>query len=378
MINIFLDSNILYTDPLMQRGKNKVLFEKINRLGGKIFICDIVYKEVLNNYKKQLKEINLEIDKIKNKLDKLDYKTITLLNINIELELKKIERKFKEYIKEEKIIILQTSNDILPEVIERSIKRKKPFSEKKQEFRDCIIWLTYAHKVENEKLDNCVLITQNTSDFCDKKGNLHRDLLDDTKKFKFHKDAYNFLKHESELISKMELNEMSQKFVDYKIDEDKFKMREIFDELYSNINNYFIELSEDEVSNLYGGMYLSYIEMYGMDIRSITKISNDINIQNSTITEFGDIEIEASVELKVYDSEEDWNIASTSILLKGSYWAHLRIKQNFQVDDKIYKIELDNIKVKKIDENIINDYYNDLELTAHEEMMEAQEEYYRH
>ncbi|EES91051.1 hypothetical protein CLG_B1384 [Clostridium botulinum D str. 1873] len=43
----------------MKKGKNKILFDKINRIGGKIFICDIVYKEILNNYKKQLNEINI-------------------------------------------------------------------------------------------------------------------------------------------------------------------------------------------------------------------------------------------------------------------------------------------------------------------------------
>lgn len=378
MINIFLDSNILYSDPLMEKGKNKVLFDKINRSGGKIFICDVVYKEILNNYKKQLNEINVEVGKIKNKLNKLKLEESTLSHIDVELQIREIEKQFKEYIREEKIILLSTDNDILPEVIDRSIKRKKPFSEKKQEFRDCIIWLTYAKRVENENLDNCIFITQNTSDFCDKKGSLHKDLLEDTKRFKFHKDVYQFLKNESQLISKIELDQVTRKFKNYIIGEPEFQKEVIFNEIYCHINNYFIELSEDEVTDLYVGMYLNYIELYDIDIKSIIKTDNDINKDDLTITEFGDIEIEASVELKVYDEEEDWSIASTTILLVSSYWAKLKIEENYEVNEKIYKIELDNIKVKEIDVDVVNEYYNDLESTARAEMREAQEEYYRH
>lgn len=132
-------------------------------------------------------------------------------------------------------------------------------------------------------------------------------------------------------------------------------------------------------------MYINYIELKNIDIRAITKKSNDININDLTITEYGDIEIEASVELMGYDGEEEWNITSTIILLKCSYWAQVGIiNENNQGEDDyianntIGEIELDTIKVKEIDEDIISDYYNDLESTARADMMDAQEEYYRH
>lgn len=385
MINIFLDSNILYSDPVMQRGKNKVLFDKINRIRGKIFICDVVYKEVLNNYRKQLNEINLEIDKIKSKMDKIKYESDTISNINVEIKIKEMEKIFQEYRIQGKIIILPTDNEILPDVIERSIKRKKPFSENKQEFRDCIIWLTYAKKVENDKLDNCIFITKNTSDFCDNNGNLHKDLLKDTKRLRFHADAYQFLKNEAELISEIELNEITEKFKNYTISENEFIRDEVFAEIGDSIYKYFINLSEDNIADLYGGMDFDYLELNDIDIKAVTKRSNDINIDDLSITEFGDIEIEASVELMVYEEEGNWSIGSTIILLSNSYWAEVEIKNeneqgedNYKVNEKINKIELDNIKIKEIDPRIINDYYNDLEAAARAEMIEAQEEYYRH
>jgi hypothetical protein len=214
---------------------------------------------------------------------------------------------------------------------------------------------------------------------------LHEDLLRDTKRFKFHTDVYQFLKNESELISKIELNQVTQKFEDYTIDKSEFNKKEIFNNIYSYIYNYFIELSENQVSYLYGGMYLNYIELVSIDIKSILKRNNDTNINDLTITEFGDIEIQASVELKVYDEEEDWRIASTTILLTSSYWAQVKIEkkcgqneEDFIVNDRIDKIELDNTKVKQIDSSLIEDYYNDLKSTARAEMMEAREEYYSH
>lgn len=385
MINIFLDSNILYSDPLMQKGKNKVLFDKINRIGGKIFICDVVYKEVLNNYKKQLNEINLAIKKIKSKMDKLKYDSDAISNIDIASKINEIKKAFEEYNSQRKIIILPIDNEILPEVVDRSIKRKKPFSENKQEFRDCIIWLTYARKIENDNLDNCIFITKNTSDFCDNKGNLHKDLLEDTEKFRFHSDAYQFLENESGLISEIEINEITERFKNYTISENEFERKEIFHEIRNSIYNYFISLSEDSIADLYGGMYINYIELDGIDIESITKKSSDIDINDLTITEFGDIEIEASVELRVYDEEKDWNIATTTILLKCSYWAQVKIinqndegENNYMIDEKINEIEIDTIKVKEIDGSVINEYYNDLKSAAYADMMEAQEDYYRH
>lgn len=385
MINIFLDSNILYSDPLMQKGKNKVLFDKINRIGGKIFICDVVYKEVLNNYKKQLNEINLEIKKIKSKMDKLKYDSDTISNIDIEFEIDEIQKVFEEYNTQGKLIILPIDNEILPEVVDRSIKRKKPFSENKQEFRDCIIWLTYARKIENDNLDNCIFITKNTSDFCDNNGNLHKDLLEDTEKFRFHSDAYQFLENESELISEIELNEITEIFKHYTISENEFNRREVFEEIRRSIYNYFINLSEDHIADLYEGMYINYIELDGIDIQSITKKSSDIDINDLTITEFGDIEIETAVELRVYNEEEDWSIATTNILLKCSYWAQVKIinkgdegENNYIADEEINEIEIDTITVKEIDGSVINKYYNDLKSTAYADIMEAQEEYYRH
>ena len=93
MLNVFLDANILYRDPCFEKRTNKLLIDKVKRIGGKLYISDIVYKEIENNFKKQLDEINDKINKIKK-----DCKIpIEINNINTENEILKMKSKYEEY-----------------------------------------------------------------------------------------------------------------------------------------------------------------------------------------------------------------------------------------------------------------------------------------
>lgn len=386
MINIFLDSNALYSDPTMIKGHNRKFFEKINSINGNIYICDVVYKEIINNYKKQLNTIVLDISKSKSNLKKLNI-DIENINIDVEEKLNEIKSTIDKYIKDKKLIKLETDNSVLSEVIDRSINRKKPFSENKEEFRDCIIWLTYANAVENNDLDNCILITRNKSDFCNKEGTLHDDLLSDTKRFKVYKDIYTFLKSESELIEKLEYDILPKietsikcKTKDYKIEECEFNKENIFNNIYDEVYSYLIGLHEEEIIELFHPVYIENIEAHGMDIISIDKNNTDVDLRNSNIIESGNILIDASADLTVYFDEEYISIGSAEITLNASYLATIKIKNinPLELDKSISKIEIDNMKVINIMSDVFNDYYEDMEFTAMSDAMEALENYHNH
>ena len=74
----------------------------------------------------------------------------------------------------------------------RVLKREKPFNDDKTEVKDCGIWLTYAEYVENKKLDDCYLLTNNTKDFYSKdplttdptEYKVHNQLERDTTRFR--------------------------------------------------------------------------------------------------------------------------------------------------------------------------------------------------
>lgn len=379
MLNVFLDSNILYSDPLMEKKHNKILFDKVNRVGGKIFICDVVYKETLNNYRKRLQEVKLEIDKLKVKLDKLRINTIDIQDIDVDAEVKLLEKKFEEYIRAGKYVNIEVNNDILPQVIDRAIKRKKPFSENKEEFRDCVIWLTYANKVESDNLDKCIFITANVSDFCDKKGELHKDLLKDTEKFSFHSNAYKFIEHESKFIDSLE-NEIIDKFKQITVEHSEFENPEIFHKIYSSLYSYLIGLSEEEVQDKFSPIYSEYIDLNSIDLKSIVKKNNDINIESLYISELGEIDIEASIDLKTYYDHDDYTVGSTSVIIRASYIAKCKIEdiKSVKVSKTIQDIELDNICIKEIHPDIFDEYYENLQADALADQMEALESYYNH
>lgn len=380
MINIFLDSNILYLDPLMDKGNNKLLFDKINEVGGSIFICDVVYKETINNYRKQLNDINNEFLKINKKIKNLNIEQTIVGFIDIENQINKIDNKLQEYIKNNKLIKLETSNDILPEVIDRAINRKKPFKEGKQEFRDCVIWLTYAKKVEEDGLDNCFFITKNVSDFCNKKQVLHEDLLEDTKKFKFHSDPYNFLKYETELISMLKNSKNLEKINSYRINKDKFKDKLVYDDIYMNIKEYLVSIPKTSINKYFYPIYLDYIELKDLDIDCIIQNSNILDANKKYITEFGDIKFKVFVNLMICDNEEDFFVGETYVTLKTSYSAKFEFEdmEDDKLDGNIIEIEFQNIEIESIDEEIFIEYYLELESDARAEMMDALENYHRH
>lgn len=78
---------------------------------------------------------------------------------NREEEMEEIEEKVKELLSNLEIFylelqedgllnILSCPNDILSELVDRSVNRIKPFKERKSEFRDAVTWLTYTKYAE--------------------------------------------------------------------------------------------------------------------------------------------------------------------------------------------------------------------------------------
>ena len=345
----FLDSNILYNDPLMKKSANKRLFDKIESIGGNIFICDIVYKETLNNYRKGLEQCKDEIKKINTQLNKLGIDYINIEDIDIDKEVNSLKTKINEYIESGKFKKIDVNNDILPEVIDRAIKRKKPFSDKKEEFRDCIIWLTYAKKAEEDNLDNCIFITNNTSDFCNKDNELHEDLLEDSKRFRVHKNSYEFLVNEEDLINKLEIMDS---YKNCRIEKNNFEKVEILRKIFSEIDSYLRSLSGEFVQLMFNPIPAEYIELNSIDIEYTIK--RGINIIDRDICELGDICVEAAVNLKSYNNNKDENyycVSQLGLRIYSSYIAKVRVdnKQIMEIED----IDLNNIRITDTDCSLI-------------------------
>lgn len=385
MLNVFLDANILYRDPCFEKRTNKLLIDKVKRIGGKLYISDIVYKEIENNFKKQLDEINDKINKIKK-----DCKIpIEINNINTENEILKMKSKYEEYEKEGIIIRLETKNEFLPEVIERSIKRKKPFTENKQEFRDCLIWLTYADKVESDKLENCFFITTNSSDFYDKEGNLHEDLVQDSKNIKLHKDVHQFMENEDEMLKKLE----DKKYIidNYSdLDINIIMSNKILNEyIAKEVTNFVQSLSSYQLSGIYDEN-VDRAELEEFYIHELDNSYSDVNIDKKQVIYFANILVKAKISLKRYSTRQDVDItlkdSNIELIVRIAYDKEL-IKSDddskYKLSETINNIELtEEIFIETIDEEefgfIMAKIMYELEMDARAEALDALEAYYYH
>jgi len=204
-MNIFLDTTVTYNDPFLKDNNHNRSFLELARAskGITFYMSEIVYKESRRHF---INKVRLHLETIsKHTKDLHKYKSFILNDGTDSYNDTVNDRKLEGFIndfdafysslqKEGLLVILPTPNHILPELIERSVNRIKPFKENKSEFRDAATWLTYSNYVEEKQLTNCFFITNNTNDFFDdQKKKIHPDLLKDTEKFEGHFSIQNMV-----------------------------------------------------------------------------------------------------------------------------------------------------------------------------------------
>lgn len=195
-MHFFLDST------LFQNGKDVFLNNRLSReflnickqQNFPIYLSSVVIDEIRRQYHEfissQIKNVKSAVGAF-NTIPGIRSKDVVVPEIGEAMQA--FERYFKSLHEEEIVYIVPYSNEFLPELIHRSIHRIKPFTEAKQEFRDAVIWFSYAKLAEEQQLDNCFLISNNTSDYLNKGGQIHEDLAERSNRFTLFKDAYSIL-----------------------------------------------------------------------------------------------------------------------------------------------------------------------------------------
>ena len=379
MLNVFLDSNIIYNDPFMESGINKRLLNKIKQVNGKIYITDIVYKEVINNYVVKLKDLNLELEKLKRKLDTTNI-NIAINLIDVENEEKKLKLRLDNLIKDNSLNLLSTDNNLLDEVVYRAIKRIKPFSNNKEEFRDCLIWLTYAKKVESEIMENCFFITNNVNDFfSNDKINLHPDLINDTKRFRIYKGLIDFFINEQDLFDLGNLKTLKEIF--------NFKSADLYSNEISEKFKYAIIAYIDSNNNLLSKYIFdlqqsSSINLESYDITKETITSTDLDINKKTIDITGNFQIYIELSTNI-NNENQITVVQADIKFYCVKKVNINIeKDEYILEDGFLEFDLEVEDFDKLDSNEVDDYmyekyYDGIDLVE-AERMDALENYYMH
>lgn len=205
-MNVFLDSNILFPDPFFQGNFERNFIQTLERINGKLYLSDVVYRETINNYRREVKKRRKEYARSHSHFHKLMPTKPILVHETDEVYVQGLENYYMK-LQESGIlkIIAHNQFDIFSKIVDRAISNKKPFAEGREEFKDTVIWLTYSHYVEEMALVDCFFITNNQRDFYNTNNTgLHEDLLEDTIKIKGYVSIEKFMTEESELIKTAE------------------------------------------------------------------------------------------------------------------------------------------------------------------------------
>ncbi|NOG26573.1 PIN domain-containing protein [Lysinibacillus fusiformis] len=347
-VNIFLDTTLTYKDPFFKNNFNRNLLKLAEIHEFPLYMSKVVFDETRNKFEENVKQRILGLESALEELN--NYYPTELNTATIESTIDDFVLKFDEFytnlIEQGILEIIEINNDLLPILVERSIKRIKPFGTKKQEFRDAITWLSYATFAESKELDNCFFITENVNDFCQGKGNIHPDLLNDSERFKHYVSIKELFEKESVLEPLIRTVELVEWVNSENIDEDyvlsTLEKPDAFKRLFlimqhytfnSNID-YFVEDAYEE----------GYAELWTMDIIGVDDVETDVIGDEILIS--GIAQINAHLEIYLYNAyrasrqDDDYNHV-------GSGESELEIAFTFSYDQnrEVNHIEVGDINL---------------------------------
>lgn len=333
---------------------HKLLLELAEKEFITIYISEVVKEEIINNFEKELSRYYKEIEKSVNNIKKILMGKECLpfeWKETVEGHVFKLREHYQELEDYGLINVLDFDNDILPELVERSIKRKKPFTDKKQEFRDGIIWLTYANfaKVRERYIGTCYFITNNTSDFT-LDGEIHPDLLEDSTAFTFYKNAQEFFQKTDEVkqlhktlnlvnwVEDEDFENNSQEILD-------LLEAQYYDKIFEKVWDY-LDLYSDRIFTKYHyEMKPDYVdfelEATNIELVDAGDIKVEVILDTVIITGFLDI----NAEFDVGFPNPLWELEGGEIRNVGSDSAPMSMDFTISInqDKKISDLDLDNL-----------------------------------
>lgn len=304
---VFLDANILYKDPFLTKPYPKKLLEYAKHKLIKIYISKIVKEEMINNYKKQLQVYFSKMKSEEKKLNELLLKKELNSKFDINEEFKIYCDFFDELENNKTIQILDYNNNLLPILIDRAINKKKPFRDKKSEFRDATIWLSIIDFINNEnnKNEEYSFITENTEDFFDnEKKELHSDLKKDNNKIKVFSNIENFFA-DFDKNKKVLTKYKTSSALDYL--KSSIHVNDLINIFSNEFLDEFILLFEDwlevldplEINDNYHNSYLSFANE--ILFSSLNHFNIDTDIFSESLIINGNLEIQGKVNINRYN-----------------------------------------------------------------------------
>ncbi|RCX18959.1 uncharacterized protein DUF4935 [Bacillus sp. AG236] len=410
-MNIFLDTNVIYTDPFFLRGKNAVLRRLAMHEDVKLFVNQTVYSEVFRGHKtfveKQVKAAEEALSKLMPYLNK-ERET---LDVKIDQEdlLEDLKDHFTRLEEDGQLVIVPYDIDVLQNIVEVDMHEKAPFIKKEQltnkggqkvtyirkEMRDAIIWYSYQQYIEKNDLEECYFISNNTREFGDVNANqtpdgepypLHPEIAENSKLIAYQKPK-DFLMHNGEQIKELFkdtsyhtklLTEELAEHVEQELNEGlaaELIREHLKEEIIQQTENYLADKMPVDIHRDYfmgGYIYPSFLS----DVNDIK--FQEVDVYGKVITVSVTLEMDVDVDIYLYNpiregGDDKHEYCATDVLKVEemvTFLLPLNTDKELDSDNFSLREYIEGIEPSNVDVEIIA-----LETVEHASMFEKEEDY---
>lgn len=168
-MKIVFDTNILYDDFFLKRAQIVDICETARQYNIEVYIPEVVYDEIINQYGEKIDEIEKEIDSSVRKVRSIST-SLSLENIINGVTKKQLLDEYPSILdkrlEELDIKILPYPSISHKDIVARDLKRRRPFQKSGKGYRDALIWETILSIVDdNGENPDVIFINKNTHDF---------------------------------------------------------------------------------------------------------------------------------------------------------------------------------------------------------------------
>jgi hypothetical protein len=181
-MRVVLDTNTIQRGGFRFRGTAfRLLLNELKTQGHVLYVPQIVMDEVVNNYRKELKEIQENVGNKLGKASSLMGRELTspISEADIEIAVDDYRRFLIQRLEAAEAVILDYPDTIHRDLAQRSMQQRKPFRSEDRGYRDALIWENIRSLAAREVDQPIIFICANPRDFAGEEGNLHPDLRDD-------------------------------------------------------------------------------------------------------------------------------------------------------------------------------------------------------
>lgn len=333
-MDIIIDTNILRQDHLLRSSKFQVILDYLEKTNSHLIIPTVVKDEMIAIFRRHLTELFNQAKNMAAKMDRWCYDDTprTDIYLDVEKEVSTYKSFLDNLMHGGGALELPHRDEFLGEVIRRLVNRVKPASEKGEEFRDIVIWLSMKQFLRESKRE-VAFISQDTNHFAAKDSKeLHPDLTTELSAEDLH------LKYFCSLDDFIQQNSRKVEFITKEWIENNISRADI-----ERVSSRVIESSErswqryTERKGLDWTGYIGFVGFTFVELNDfyVYELSEDNFYLHASY--YGEVEVELELELEESYTELDSRIKCKFFTVEIYLEIDCKIK-----DGKLYELNLES------------------------------------